>query len=87
MARVRPFVARVRQGFRSVVTDIPPETSSQHDSPDGQRGAPEDTHPVPRTARARASVSLYVATFGTPSDTPDATSENDPTDTVESVRD
>lgn len=87
MSRFRPFVARVRRGFRSVVTDTPPETSSQHDPPDGENVAPEDTQPVPRTARARASVSLYVATFGTPSDTPDATSENDPADTAETVRD
>lgn len=90
MSRFRTFVARVGQRFRSVtaVTTALPDTSSQSDPPpDGENVAPEDPQPGPRTARARASVSLYVAFFGAPIDNTDAESENDTTDAADTARD
>lgn len=90
MSRLSTLVGRVRQAVHSrlTVTAFSREASSQNESSptDGGTGS-ESPQLEPRTARARASVSLYVATFGTPRDTPDATSENDPTDAAESVRD
>lgn len=90
MSRFRTFVARVGRRFRSVaaVTTARPDASSQSDSPpDGENVTPDDTQSVPRTARARASVSLYVALFGAPIDKIDAKTENDTTDAADTARD